>query len=149
VRRARLVVCAGALLLGVIYLAATWRYPAGTLKQPGPGLYPLMVAGLLLISACATAWITRAADRVAIAWPQRAGWLRMGAILLAIIVYIALLPKLGHLIAAAVTAFISLQAMGGLRWPVKIFLAVFLGAASYFVFNDLLGVPLPGRVWFR
>jgi putative tricarboxylic transport membrane protein len=149
VRRARLVLAAGALLLGVLYLAATWRYPVGTLKQPGPGLYPLMVAGLLLLSAFATAWETRSAGNAPVAWPQRAGWWRMGAILLAIIAYIVLLPKLGHLIASSVTAFISFQALGGLNWPAKVLLAIFLGVASYFLFNNLLGVPLPGRVWFR
>ncbi len=148
-KRARLALAAGALLLGVIYLAATWRYPAGSAKNPGPGLYPLMVAGLLLVSALATAWGLRGAGPGAITWPDRAGWGRMGAILLAIIAYIVLLPGLGHLTASAVTVFISFQALGRLRWPVKVGLAVFLGAASYFLFNNLLGVPLPERSWFR
>jgi len=149
VRRARLVLAAGALALGIVYLAATWRYPMGSGRQPGPGLYPLMVAGLLLLSSLATAWQTRSMAGVAIEWPQGAGRWRMAAILLAVIAYIALLPNLGHLIASAVTTFISLQALGGLRWPTKILLAVFLGVGSFYLFNHLLGVPLPGRIWFR
>ena len=71
------------------------------------------------------------------------------AILLAVIAYIVLLPNLGHLIASAVTTFFSLQALGGLRWPAKILVAVFLGVGSFYLFNNLLGVPLPGRIWFR
>ena len=148
-RRARLVLAAGALALGIVYLAATWGYPMGSGRQPGPGLYPLMVAGLLLLSSLATAWQTRSMAGVAIEWPQGAGRWRMAAILLAVIAYIALLPNLGHLIASAVTTFISLQALGGLRWPTKILLAVFLGVGSFYLFNHLLGVPLPGRIWFR
>jgi hypothetical protein len=108
-----------------------------------------MVAGLLLLSSLATAWQTRSMAGVAIEWPQGAGRWRMAAILLAVIAYIALLPNLGHLIASAVTTFISLQALGGLRWPTKILLAVFLGVGSFYLFNHLLGVPLPGRIWFR
>jgi putative tricarboxylic transport membrane protein len=149
VRRARLALAAGGLLLGIVYLAATCRYPLGTGRQPGPGLYPLMVAGLLLLSSFATAWQTKSKAMAAIEWPRGAGRWRMAAILLAVISYIALLPNLGHLIASAVTTLISLQALGGLRWPAKILLAVFFGVASFYLFNNLLGVPLPGRIWFR
>jgi putative tricarboxylic transport membrane protein len=148
VKRARLMLAAGGLLLGIVYLAATWRYPMGTLRHPGPGLYPLMVASLLLLSSLATAWESRSMAMGAIEWPQGAGRWRMAAILLAVMAYIVLLPNAGHLIACAVTTLISLQALGGLRWPTKIFLAVFFGVASFYLFNNLLGVPLPGRIWF-
>jgi putative tricarboxylic transport membrane protein len=149
VRRARLVLVAGSFLLGIIYLAATFRYPLGTARQPGPGLYPLIVGGLLLLSSSATAWQIRSMATRDIEWPQGAGRWRTGAILLAIFAYIVLLPDFGHPIASALTIFISLQALGGLRWPTKILLAVFLGVASFYLFNNLLGVPLPGRIWFR
>ncbi len=148
-RRARLVLAAGALLLGIIYLAATWKYPAGTAKQPGPGFYPLMVAALLLISSLATVWQTKSMGPVAVEWPRGKALWRTAAILLALVAYIVLLPNFGHPAASALTTFISLQALGGLRWPTKIFLSLFLGVASFYLFNNLLGVPLPGRIWFR
>lgn len=147
-KRARLVLAAAALVLGIIYLAATWRYPAGTAKQPGPGLYPLMVAALLIVSSLATAWQARSSGSAAIEWPHGRGLGRIGAILLALVAYIVLLPTLGHTPASALTTFIALQALGGLRWPAKIFLPLFLGLASFYLFNNLLGVPLPGRLWF-
>jgi len=149
VKRARLALAAGCFLLGIVYLAATWRYPMGSVRKPGPGLYPLMVAGLLLLSSLAIAWQTRSTAGAAIEWPQGAGRWRMAAILLAGIAYIVLLPNLGHPIASTVTTFVSLQALGGLRWPSKVLLAVFLGVGSFYLFNHLLGVPLPGRIWFR
>ncbi len=147
-RRARFVLVAVSFWLGVMYLAATCRYPLGTAKQPGPGLYPLIVGGLLLFSSLATAWQTRSLPAGDIEWPRGAGRWRTGAIFLAVLAYIVLLPDFGHPLASALTIFISLQALGGLRWPTKIFLAVFLGVASFYLFNNLLGVPLPGRISF-
>ena len=58
-------------------------------------------------------------------------------------------PTAAAIIAAVVATFMALQALGGLRWPLKIGLAVAFGLGSYYLFDTLLGVPLPRGTWFR
>ena len=143
-KRAILILAGGSFLAGILYLAATWRYPLGSARQPGPGLYPLLVAALLLVASVGTAWEAKSVPAgTGLEWPTRAGRWRIAAILAAILGYILLLPNLGHPVASGATTLLSLQALGGLRWATKIILAVVLGLGSYYLFNTLLGVPLP------
>jgi hypothetical protein len=41
----RQVIAVLSFLTGVLYLVEARRYPRGTMAQPGPGLYPLLVGG--------------------------------------------------------------------------------------------------------
>ena len=138
------------MILGILYLAASLQYPMGTVRKPGPGLFPVMVACLWLVASIGTGWGARSkATQDPIEWPRGASLGRMGAILAAILAYMLLLSNIGHSIAAIVATFMALQALGGLRWPLKIGLAVAFGLGSYYLFDTLLGVPLPRGTWFR
>jgi putative tricarboxylic transport membrane protein len=150
VRRAFLSLATGNIILAILYLTASWQYPMGTISEPGPGLFPVMVACLWLIASVGTGWgALSKAMQGHIEWPRGASLARMGAILAAILAYMLLLSKFGHSIAAVVATFMALQALGGLRWPLKIGLAVAFGLGSYFLFDTLLNVPLPRGDWFR
>ena len=149
-KRAHFVVAAASMILGVFYLLTALQYPMGTARRPGPGLYPLLVACSLLASSVITALQARAGEiRVKVDWPRGGGRGRTVAILVALLAYILLLPGIGHPIAATIVVFIALQAFGEFRWPMRIGLALLLGWGSFYLFYNLLGVPLPGGLWFK
>jgi hypothetical protein len=149
-KRTHFVVAGISTILSIFYLVAALHYPMGTARKPGPGLYPLMVACFLLASSIITCLQARAGEtREKTDWPRGGGRRRIAAILVALLAYILMLPVIGHPIAATIVAFIALQALEEFRLPMRIGLAVLLGLGSFYLFHNLLGVPLPGGPWFK
>lgn len=148
-RRALLGTSIAALLLAVAYLAEATRYPRGTMAQPGPGLFPLAVGALLLIAALATGLEVRFRRTWEdMDWPRRSDALRALAVLAASLGYVILLPRLGHPVAATLVTLAVLQMMQLRGWALKLGLSLVIGLGSYYLFAVMLGVPLPGGIWF-
>jgi putative tricarboxylic transport membrane protein len=136
-------------VLSIIYIATSFDYPKGTAAQPGPGFYPLLVGIMWLLSSVAVGLEARAKNKVdKVELPQGAGFWRLTTIIGALLFYIILLDVLGHVIVGAVLILLVLQAMGGLRWPLRIALAVLLTIGSYYLFDVLFDVPLPRGIFF-
>lgn len=136
-------------LIGLLYLAEDLRYPLGTLPQPGPGFYPLIIGTLMVIAGVGIGLegvFQRAQG--GIHWPGgRARW-RVLAVVMANGIYIFLLPYLGHPACCTILNLVVLQVMGLTGWPLKIGLALTLGLGSHYLFKILLNVPLPSGIWF-
>ena len=137
-------------LTGVLYLVEAHRYPRGTMAQPGPGLYPLLVGGLLAFSALGVG-LEAAHGRLprSVPWPEGTARWRVSAVVVATLGYILLLPYTGHPLAAALVTLVTLQVMGLPSWPLKVTISLLVASGSHYVFAVLLGVPLPMGVWFR
>jgi hypothetical protein len=148
---ARLGLVGAGLGLGALYLVETLRYPRGTAAQPGPGLYPLLVAGTLIVACLGVAletWLERPQHPAEAVWPEATARLRVGAILLAGFGYIVLLTFLGHVFAGTLTLLVVFRVMDMRPWWTAGVVAVSMAVLSYFLFVALLGVPLPqGEIW--
>lgn len=138
---------AGAALV-VVALVIAWesrRYPLGRLGNPGPGFAPLALAVLMALLGGIVALRGRAVPAlVAMGWSE-AG--RAAIILLACGFAALALERLGY----RLTIFALLVVLLGLveRRPlvVVVILAAALSLGSYFLFADLLKVPLPLEPW--
>ncbi len=136
--------------LSIFYLAASFQYPIGNLKQPGPALYPLAVGVFFLIASIGTVLGVRSQKGQGyILWPMSARLWRMMIIIGGIIVYILCLTYIGHALSAALVILITLKAVGEMRWPMKIALSAGIGLGSFYLFDFLLGTPLPRGIWFE
>lgn len=136
------------LILAFLYLLEGSRYPQGSMAQPGPGLYPLLLGSLLLFSASGLVLEAMfGSSEPSVAWPSGSARRRFLAVLGATLGYILLLPYLGHALAAALLTLAVLHSMGSSPWPLKIMLSFVLSLASYYLFVLLLGIPLPPGVW--
>jgi putative tricarboxylic transport membrane protein len=133
--------------LSVSYFAGALSYSIGTLAQPGPGLYPLLVGVLLILASVGvfTSTLLRPSIK-SIEFPKGRGLWQLLFITAVMIVYAVALPYIGHLLAAAIVVFGVLQAMGLRQWYLKIGLTVALSLGSFYLFDILLKVPLP-RGW--
>jgi hypothetical protein len=117
------------------------RMPLGTLADPGPGLLPLVLAGLLAVLAGAAA-LARGPSPPAPAATGRA--LVVAALL---VVYPLLLPRLGFGLTTALAMFALARAIE--PRPVAA-LALFAGlgtAGALLLFRHVLAVPLPRGPW--
>lgn len=148
-RRGRLTVSLLGVLLSLGYLAEALNYPLGTMAQPGPASYPLVIGALLLgasLSIGLEAYRSSSAEPAP--WPLGADRRRLAAMTAASAGYVLALPLLGHLLSGTLIALVVLQVMGLPRWPLKIALALALGVGSYYLFAVVLGVPLPAGTLF-
>jgi putative tricarboxylic transport membrane protein len=131
-------------VLGFFYLFEALRFPRGTLAQPGPGFYSVLIGVLMMVAGLAVA-IESAVGPVLkeVEWPSgRARW-RVVAIVAVCLAYVVLLPSVGHVILAPALVFAILHILELASWPLKAALALVVGVGSYFLFVVLLGVQLP------
>jgi putative tricarboxylic transport membrane protein len=152
-RRRDLTIAGACGAVALAYLLADLQYPITRNGEVGPGLFPLMVGSLLLVSTIGFAIERRghvsfdeASD---VAKPRTGGghW-RALFILAAAATYIVVLPIFGDLLSTLITSLVVLRARGMSRWLPSLGLAIGLSVLIHVCFVVLLGVPLPeGRIF--
>jgi|SRR5207253_1877758 len=141
----------GLALLAIGYLLAGRRYALDTLATPGPGIVPV-VAGLALLGVAI--WLFVVAGSVSPARsvgglpetgvaPQRLIKSSQVVLAAALVLYAALLPRLGFVVASFALVVVASRLMGLRGWWRPAALALGVIAASHLLFARWLGVPLP------
>lgn len=143
-RRTLIGVDVAALVLGLLYLWGALEYSLGTLAQPGPGLFPLFIGFLLLLSSIGSL-ISHLSAPVEgrLEFPKRKELGRVLAVVGGTVAYVVLLPIIGHILGSILTVFIVLHSMGLPSWGLKIGLAIAVSLGSFYLFDIILQVPLP------
>ncbi|CAN7706430.1 MULTISPECIES: tripartite tricarboxylate transporter TctB family protein [unclassified Ensifer] len=141
----RLASIVAACLVVVSIVAISSSLSLGVWKHgmPGPGLFPVAAAILLLVALAATmreGWRQEGMDeRIEI--PRFLGY---GV---AIIGFVGLLSIAGTLPAIFVFLSLVVAIVERLRWPQALAIASGTTFACWAVFERLLGVPLPAGFW--
>jgi hypothetical protein len=144
-RRSHLLARGLALLLAVTGALAglrAWRaMPLGTADEPGPGLMPLVLAGLLAALALAAA-----ASRD---WPRpgpvaRARTLAAAAVIAA---WPLALPRLGFALTTGLGLLLLARVVDDAPWARLAVFAAATTAGAVLLFRVLLRVPLPPGPW--
>ncbi|HEU5321058.1 MAG TPA: tripartite tricarboxylate transporter TctB family protein [Methylomirabilota bacterium] len=134
---------AGAALaaLALAVLAASRALPLGSLRHPGPGYMPVVLA--LVLAALAVAVLAsggRAPRLGAVGWAE---WRHALAIAAACAFAAWALERLGYRLTVGVVVAVLVGAVER-RGPVTaLVVAAGLAAGSFFLFSTLLRVPLP------
>ncbi|GAA1915095.1 tripartite tricarboxylate transporter TctB family protein [Nocardioides hwasunensis] len=124
--------------LGAAVLA--WGYGLGSLRRPGPGLWPFVVSVLIIVLAVILLAIGRTLDDTE-KFTRASLLVLVGA---ATFVGLGvLLPLVGFEIPAVLLGIIWLRFLGGESWRSTILVSVLTTAAFYFLFLYALSVPLP------
>ncbi len=130
-------------VLTIGYLAEATRYPMGTLAQPGAGFYPLLVGALLFIGLVGTGiQAVRSQSSEPVDWPRGSAKWRVLSIVIACVGYVIVVPIIGHMASGALIAFAVLQVMHLNPLPLRIVLSIVFGVVSYYLFAEMLGVPM-------
>ena len=129
---------------GQVYLAL--GLPRGTLAEPGPAVFPLLVgAATCVASLCCLALASVEAEPAR--FDVRANAPRLAVLVAAFVAFIALLPRIGFLVPALMLEMVVLQAFGMRGAWRRAAAAAAITAAAVVLFEVLLGVRFPTPSW--
>ena len=128
------------IVLGGLAVALARDYPFGTTMRMGPGYFPTVLGGILLLfGVYVLARGVRSGEKVKGEW----GWKPLALIALSIVLFGLLLDRVGMVPATVVTLLIAAAAGREFRWKEVILLAVVMTAFSVAVFSYGLKLPYP------
>jgi hypothetical protein len=134
---------AGAVLaaFAIVVLWASRSLPFGTIREPGAGAVPVLLALVLLVcSVVVVAGGARSALVVAVPWAE---WRHAVAILGACAFMALTLERLGYRFTILLALFGLLTLVEKKRWIVAAAFAIGFSLGSHYLFHSLLRVPMP------
>ncbi len=127
------------LLLGLYALLAAYQLSLGEFTNPGPGLWPFLVAILITATGAVLLVIDDPDDYEP--WTRGTAYIAGGLVSLG--VFIALFKALGFLLPAMLMLLLWLKVFGEEPWRWAVPLAVGGAVGLHLVFVEALGVPFP------
>ena len=140
------------LLLGVAYLAGSLRLPLGTNVRPGAGLFPLLVGvSLTVLSFLLLIFSLKQKESIPKdqePFPEGKDRQRVAAVAITLILFVVLLKPLGYGVSSTLLMAATLKLLGLRRWGKIVLISILTAAISYYLFDSLLGTPLPRGLFF-
>lgn len=131
--------------------ALAYRLGLGSIGQPGPGFFPLVIAALLglmslglLVKGCLP---TKTGPRPP-RFFHRADWGRPLLTLAALVGYGIFFRRAGLIVSTFVFLMILVGGVGRQKPALAFIVSAATAGAVYLLFVVLLGVPLPAGTWF-
>jgi putative tricarboxylic transport membrane protein len=135
------------IVLVLVALAIAWEsraLPLGTWRNPGAAYMPLLTACVLGLMGALVALRGGGPALRALAWPEA----RHAALLLAACAFAAwALERLGYRLTTAILVVFFLGVLERKHPLVTVAVALGLSLGSFYLFSDLLRVPLPRGPW--
>ena len=129
---------------GQIYMSLA--LPRGTLAEPGPGVFPLLV-GTLMCAASLVCLAHAIFDRNQPESSLLADAARPAALVAALAAFLVLLPRVGFILPSLLLQVVTLQVFGMRGVWRRLALAAAITAAAVLLFQTLLGVQFPVPSW--
>ncbi len=123
----------------VIYLLKACQLHFGTFHKPGVGFLPVLsgaAAALLSLYHLVQSFREEFAD-------QAVNWRKIGVFGLSLTVYALVVDAVGYAVATAGLLLVLIKLFGGAGWLRPVIVAVLAAYGSFFIFSELLAVPLP------
>jgi len=134
------------LLVGIYGLIYSSQLPLGKWNEPGPGVFPVILAILLVLSGALTMVARIKGEKV----KEKASWreflrplITPSQIFLLTIAFILSLERIGYLASSLLYLLILFIWVCRYRLPLAMGMAVAFGLGSWYLFVKILGVQLP------
>ncbi len=126
------------------YLGMSVQLPFGKLDQPGAGVFPVMVAVLLMLASLTTMWEGWQLNKdEQVDFPAGTGRKRLLALIGLVCGYFLTLPWLGQIISSTLFCLLLMRILSNLNWPRLGVNSLAISLALYVVFVLILKVPMP------
>jgi len=125
-------------------VTAARSYTYWGVHGPGSGFFPFWLGVALVVLAALFLVSAVRRSEPGPAWlPDGHGAVRLGVVVGASALFVALVPALGMTLATALFLVGLLRFLEGHAWPVALGVAVATAAANWAIFTWWLGVPFP------
>jgi hypothetical protein len=124
---------------GCVGVAGSLALDVGSLNDPGPGLWPLIVSCLTVLGSLALLLPSAADDMEPFTRETRA----VAAAVAGMIGYAALFPIVGFTLPAFALLVFWIRVLGDEPWPLTIAVSATAATAIFGLFALALNVPLP------
>jgi hypothetical protein len=130
--------------IGLLFMVLSRQYTLGTAAKMGPGYFPFMLGGLLLVLGLlvSVASLRKSAQATEL---SAIGWREIVLVLAGVVAFAALLPSMGMVVALIALLLIAAVASYEFRLRDTVISIVVLGLLSYGVF--VKGLELQFPVW--
>lgn len=136
---------AGLLVLALYLVIESRRLPLGSLARPGPRFLPLVLAAALAVVAIILLAAPRGTPSLrTLTWPERRHAIGLA---LACLVTAAAIEPLGFRLTMLAVMTSVLLGLERRRPGLALGLAALGAWGSFWIFHDLLGVPMPRGPW--
>lgn len=132
-----LVTAAVPFVLGAAAVGASWELGAGSLTEPGPGLWPMLVGSSIMLGSVAVLVTGSDGERFV-----RRSWHVLVAVV-ALAAFVALFRMVGFVLPCLLLLAFWLRWISMESWRMTIAVTVVATIVLYVLFEILLGVPFP------
>jgi putative tricarboxylic transport membrane protein len=134
------------LFVGVWVFFLSIKLPIGKLAEPGPALFPLSLSILLAITGILIFLSSKGKTKMD--WRMDFGKLAKPLmIILLTFAFIIFMGRLGYLVTSFLYLFSLFSIVCRFRLLAAASLSGILAAASWYLFGNILGIPLPLGPW--
>jgi len=133
------------ILLSAGYLHKTLELPMGEMDQPGAGVFPLLIAGILFVASISALWEGWQCRATAgpLDLPQGEDRVRLLKLVALLLVYFLAIPWLGFLVSSVLFCILLIRLLSDLSWQRSTAYAAIMTAVVYLIFIAILKVPMP------
>ena len=142
----------GAGILGILlsagYLHKALELPMGEMDQPGAGVFPLLIAGILFLASISALWEgwKNRAHTEALDLPKGEDGVRLVKLVALLISYFVAIPWLGFALSSVLFCILLIRLLSALSWQRCAAYAVIMTAVVYLIFITILKVPMPAGI---
>jgi putative tricarboxylic transport membrane protein len=132
------------ILIGAAVMAGAARLRLGTPSEPQPGFFPF-VSGVVLIVLCMILLLQALSGRGQGTEAFGELW-RPGILMTGLLIYSVVLDDLGYILATIILSAVVLRVLDTKAWLKLAGISLLLSIGTYFLFDRLLNVSLPGGI---
>lgn len=135
------------LLFAVVAAYYSSQLSFGKWSQPGPGFVPILVSVLMGVLSIADVVMEFRKDAVAPEEFANINWIRFFLFSALCLIYVVLQKQIGFLLDTVICLFLMIKVAGIKGWIKPVLVSVLFSAFVWYVFTQLLKVPLPSAAW--
>jgi len=128
----------------IVIIAISLGYPPSNHGVPGPGMFPILIAGLILISALTLALLTlrMPKEKDTQIDLKSKNVLNVYITMAGLIVYAITFPLIGFIVTTSIMLVLYIKWFGKRPWWKCILISLLFTIAIFFLFGSVLNVPM-------
>lgn len=142
----------GAGIVGILlssgYLHMTLELPMGQMDQPGAGVFPLLVAGVLFVASVSALWEgwRRRTNSLVLDLPEGSDRIRLLKMISLLLIYFLAIPWAGFSLSSILFCILLIRLLSMISWKRCTLYAALMTATIHLIFITILKVPMPAGV---